>query len=85
MQMRTHDGKRASRLDVTTRSRMKSSRAIKRRDKALHEMPKPIEMIAMPAEKRFDPVEERHARVGVMPADAEQHDVESNQRVARAW
>src|SRR4030095_9477166 len=45
-------------------------------------MPQPIEMIPVPSEKRFDPVEERHASVGVMPTDAEQHDVESNQRVA---
>ena len=51
-------------------------------DKALHEMPQPIEMIPVPSEKRFDPVEERHASVGVMPANAEQHDVQSNQRVA---
>ena len=52
-----------------------------RRDKALREMPEPIEMISVPTEKRFDPVEERDARISVMTADAKQHDVQRDQRV----
>ena len=52
-----------------------------RRDKSLHEMSKPIEMISMPAKVRLDPIKERDAGVGIMTAGTEKHDVERDQGV----
>ena len=66
---------------VTTRSRMNNSRAISAGTKPLRKMAEPIEVIPVPAEIRFDPGEERHARIGIMPADAKQHDVQRDQGV----
>ena len=44
-------------------------------------MAEAIEVVAMPAEDRLEPFEERHARISVVAADAEDADVERDEGV----
>src|SRR5437763_13763122 len=54
-----------------------------RRNEALHEMAEPVIVVALPGEKRAEPIEQWHASVGVMTADAEHATVQGDERVAQ--